>query len=106
MQPVELASSSYGNALLVLRGEEGAVTVEAWWHEGQPLGILVIHSRIQMREDQPRDRCEVLGHCYMDAAFSDGFKAAEYYLRGYPEQAEAILRWWYAARLAPEVVPS
>lgn len=107
MQPaVQLTASSDGNALLVLRGEEGAVTVEAWWHEGEPIGLLVIHSLVPMREGQPHDRCDVLGRCYMDVSYSDGLKAAALLLNERSDLAAQIALAWYVSCFSPEGVPS
>jgi hypothetical protein len=103
MQPeIQLTASTDGNSLLVLRGEEGAVTVEAWWHDGEPIGVLVIHSLVPMREGQPHDKCHVLGRCYMDVSYADGFKAADLLLEERYEEAAQIALAHYSARLAPE----
>jgi hypothetical protein len=106
-QPIaEMTQDEEGHDLLVLRGAEGAVTIEAWWYEEKPIGILVIHSRVPMHEGQPCDKCAVLGRCYMDASYADGFRAAPYILSGDYDQATAIAYGYYATRLCADPVPS
>jgi hypothetical protein len=96
------AYNAEGHPLLALTGEEGVVTLEAWWHEGKPLGVLTIHSTTPLREGQQPDRCPLGGACYMDVDYQAGFTAAEFLLNQQEETAMTIMHACYAAYLVAE----
>jgi hypothetical protein len=112
MQPVaELTHDEEGHLLLIVRGETqpgetGMVTIEAWEHEGQALGVLVLHSTCPMWDTQRPAPCPLWGVCYMDVSYSDGFAAGAYLLSGQTDRAEEIARSWFTARLSPDGVLS
>lgn len=108
MQPVtELTVTSEGHPLLVLRGEEGVVSVEGWTDEasGVVVGMLTVHSPVPHAVRCAAEECEFLGRCY--PVFGDwptNFTAAEYLVRGgrYLRLAEQIATDWYFAYLTPK----
>jgi hypothetical protein len=112
MQPVaELASTPEGHLLLVLRGEEGAVSVEAWRDPGSGLvvGMLTVHSLVPHAVRCEPESCDFLGLCYpVFADWTTNFTAAEYLVRGgkHAQRAERIAAAWYLTHLCPDGVPS
>lgn len=112
MQPVaELTATSEGHPLLVLRGEEGAVSVEGWRDDesGLVVGMLTVHSPVPHTVRCAPEECEFLGRCYpLFADWKTNFAAAEYLVRG--GAALACAEWIamdrYRRHLRPSGVPS
>lgn len=107
MQPAELTSTSEGHPLLVLRGEEGVVSVEGWRdpESGLAVGMLTVHVPIPHAVRCASEECEFLGRCYpLFADWPTSFAAAEYLVRGgrYLRLAEQIATDWYFAYLIPK----
>lgn len=103
-----------GHAHLVLRGPEGAVTLEAWSVPGSSqvlldlglgeTGILTIHSLAPQYETHAAPQeCPVLGTCYPDTAFRAGHEAGLALLAGNEGYAWAVVREWYHSRLGGEL---
>jgi hypothetical protein len=91
-------ASAEGHPLITLTGDEGVVSLESWWHEGIPLGVLAIHSKTPLRESQQPDRCPLGGTCYVDVDYKSGFKAAELFLSQREDLAMTVMvtcyRWY------------
>lgn len=112
MQPVTAyGATPEGHPLLVLRGEEGVVSVEGWTDSGSGLavGMLTVHSPVPHAARAEPEKCEFLGWCY--PVFGDwptNFAAAEYLVRGgrYLRLADEIARAWYESCLRPSGVRS
>jgi hypothetical protein len=94
----ELAATAEDHPLLTMTGEEGVVTLEAWWHEGIPLGVLTIHSPVPLRDGQPPSPGPNGTVCYEDVDYKSGFKAAELFLSQHEDLATSIMvtcyRWY------------
>jgi len=107
MQPVPTYSTTEeGRPLLVLRGEEGAVSVEGWTdpESGLVVGMLTVHVPIPHAVRCASEPCEFLGRCYpLFADWPTNFTAAEYLVRGGPylRLAEWVALSWYIDRLCP-----
>jgi hypothetical protein len=112
MQPLPTYSTtSEGHPLLVLRGEEGAVSVEGWRdpESGTVVGMLTVHSAVPHAMRFVPEECNLGGHCYpLFADWKTNFTAAEYLVRGGPylRLAEWIALTWYIDRLCPSGVLS
>jgi len=112
MQPAaELTATAEGHPLLVLRGEEGVVSVEAWTdpETGTVVGMLTVHSPVPIAARGVSEECEFLGRCH--PLFGDwpaNFAAAEYLARGgaYLGLAGRIAMNWYLRCLCPDGVLS
>jgi hypothetical protein len=110
MQPAikaELTSTSEGHPLLVLRGEEGAVSVEGWRDpdSGLVVGMLTVHSPVPHAARRAPEECEFLGRCHpVFADWTTNFTAAEYLVRGgrYIRMAEVVASAWYLTYLCPQ----
>jgi hypothetical protein len=112
MQPLPTYSTtSEGHPLLVLRGEEGAVSVEGWTdaESGTVVGMLTVHVPIPNGVRCASEKCEFLGRCYpLFGDWPTNFRAAEYLVRGGPylRLAEWVALTWYIDRLCPSGVVS
>jgi hypothetical protein len=93
---------SKGHVTLVLLGEGGAVTLEAWRDpEGNPIGILGIHEKPGSEETRPGRECEYVpgGRCLPDQSFIAGQELAPDVLAGYESRAWTELHQWFTSRL-------
>jgi hypothetical protein len=112
MQPVfELTATSEGHPLLVLRGEEGVVSVEGWRDEesGVVVGMLTVHSPSPHAMRRRPEACEFSGRCYpVFADWPTNFAAADHLVSGGRDVrlAKLIAMGWYLRRLCPDGVPS
>jgi hypothetical protein len=99
----ELTTDADGHLHLALRGEEGAVTVEAWEHEGTVVGMLTVHSPVPHEMRCASEACDVIGRCH--PVFGDwktNFAAADYLMqgeRGGIAAATSIAYNWYISHL-------
>lgn len=93
-----------GHTVLIIRGPRGAVSLEAWRHAGEALGVLNIHYPQPMYEGQNEKPCEVLpeGYCYSDCSFHEGFEQAPSILAGYDSYAWVTLLSYYRERIEPD----
>lgn len=107
MQPVaELTTNSEGHPLLLLRGEEGVVSVEGWRDDesGLVVGMLTVHSPVPHAMRRAPEACEFSGQCYpLFADWKTNFNAAEHLVCGPPHirVAEWIAMHWYLSHLCP-----
>lgn len=113
MQPAaELGTTQDGHPLLVLRGEEGVVSVEGWTdpETGTVVGMLTVHSPVPHTVRCASEKCEFLGRCHpLFADWPTNFAAADFLVRGGAALAGAewIARNWYLSHLCLDgVLPS
>jgi len=91
-----------GSVILVLLGEGGAVTLEAWRDpHGNPVGILGIHEKPGPEDTRPGHECEYVpgGRCLPDQSFTAGQELAPDVITGYESRAWVEMHQWLASRL-------
>lgn len=92
-----------GHTVLILSGPKGAVTLDAWEHDGQALGELGIH--VMPRDDaEGAFLCNYLpgGRCWADGSSAIGAEQAPSILAGYDARAWVLLGQFYRERIDPE----
>jgi hypothetical protein len=102
-------TSRHGHKVLMLIGDAGAVTLEAWlrpWQVAgvageQPAGILGIHGTPAESELTSSRQCEFLpgGRCIPDTAWAAGRDLAPDVLAGYDSRAWVEMHAWYISRI-------
>jgi hypothetical protein len=90
-----------GILTLLVRGEGGAATLDAWEHRGRVCGIIGIHATVTSRSERDYDSCEYLpaGICRPDASFTNGIEAAGRVLEGDEDAGWELVERWYRVHI-------
>lgn len=92
-----------GSVTLVGSGPDGAVTLDAWTHEGEVHGVLGIH-RAHSGGSTIASSCSYLpgGACYPDQAHREGQEAARLVIGYQDEAAWEVVSEWYRDKIEGE----
>jgi hypothetical protein len=94
-----------GSVTLVGSGPSGAVTLDAWTHEGEAHGILSIHRATWGSScGELPSGCEYLpeGACFPDQSFTHGREAARLVIAYRDEEAWQVVEEWYRDKIEGE----